>query len=77
MRIRMKETRRGSEDGFTVKDYVANQEYELAATERGVDLGRVFIREGWAEELKGKPSAQAPTPESPEPPAPRGTRKGQ
>lgn len=52
MRIRMKETRRGSEDGFTVKEYQAGQEYELASTPRGEDLGQVFIRERWATEVK-------------------------
>lgn len=49
MRIRMKQTRRGSEDGFSLRTYEVGREYELANTERGRDLGEVFIREGWAE----------------------------
>lgn len=58
----MKETRRGTEDGFTVKEYKAGQEYELEPTPRGEELGRVFIREGWAEEVKTPPAAAPATP---------------
>lgn len=72
MRIRMKSTRRGAEDGFTVREYVSGQEYELAATPRGDDLGAVFLREGWAEEVKSARPPPAPresdgAPRGPEP----------
>lgn len=59
MRIKMLETRRGTEDGFTVREYARGKEYELAPTERGEELGIVFMREGWAEAIAGIP-AEAP-----------------
>lgn len=64
MRIRMKETRRGTEDGYTVREYAIGREYELAPTERGEELGRVFVQEGWAEVIKSE--VKPPDPRSPE-----------
>lgn len=61
MRIRMISTRRGADDGSTVRTYEAGAEYELPETERGQDLARVFLREGWA--------VDANPPEPVEPPA--------
>lgn len=49
MRIRMLSSRRGAEDGIALRTYEAGQEYVLPKTKRGLDLGAVFIREGWAE----------------------------
>ena len=49
MRIRMKETRRGSPDGRFVYDYVAGETYDGATTpQMSDDLAAVFVREGWA-----------------------------
>ena len=52
MRIRMRETRRGSDDGVTVKDYLVGQEYELTGSPRAEDLAAVFVREKWADQVK-------------------------
>jgi hypothetical protein len=49
MRIRMLKTVRGSPDGFSVHEYRAGEEYELADTGRGRELSNVLLREGWAE----------------------------
>lgn len=49
MRIRMKETRPGSEDGVVVTSYQAGRVYDV-----GEELGRVFVAEGWAEEVKAR-----------------------
>jgi hypothetical protein len=46
MRIKMIETRRGSEDGFSIKLFEAGQEYDVRHT-MGVD----FIRKGWAKDV--------------------------
>lgn len=43
MQITMKETRRGSEDGFTVQRYEAGQSYDVAHT-----LACQLINNGWA-----------------------------
>ncbi len=52
MKIRMKETRRGSEDGFTVKRYHAGSIHDLADS-----LARSFIRNGWAVEYQEENAA--------------------
>lgn len=41
MRLRMLETRRGTEDGFTIRLYEAGCEYDIADT-----LARSFIADG-------------------------------
>jgi hypothetical protein len=43
MKIKMLETRRGSEDGFIVKRFEKGQEYEVADA-----LAQTFLREGHA-----------------------------
>lgn len=43
MKITMTQTRRGSEDGFTVKRFYEGETYEV-----GESMGRRFIRDGWA-----------------------------
>lgn len=43
MLIFMLETRRGSEDGFAVRQFLAGMTYEVADT-----LARSFLRAGWA-----------------------------
>lgn len=73
MRIRMLESKSGSEDGVRLKDFKAGKEYELEDSPRGRDLGEAFIRYGWAVEASAKPAAPAPEPKkepepSPEPP---------
>lgn len=52
MLIKMLETQPGAPDGINTVDFVKGQTYELngAGPE---DLGRVFLEEGWAEEVKG------------------------
>lgn len=67
MRIRMKETRRGADDGHTVREYLAGREYDLSGTPRAEDLAQVFVREGWADEVKAPPAAEPAR--KPEPPA--------
>ncbi len=43
MKIKMLETRRGSEDGFAVKRFEKGEEYEVADT-----LARTFVNQGYA-----------------------------
>lgn len=43
MKIRMLETRRGTEDGFSVRQYFANEEYDVRP-----HLARAFLAAGWA-----------------------------
>lgn len=43
MRILMLETRRGTEDGFSVRQFVRGREYEIADS-----LARAFLAAGWA-----------------------------
>lgn len=45
MQVTMKETRRGSEDGFVVRCYEQGQTYNIAD-----GLAREFLGKGWAEE---------------------------
>lgn len=52
MRVRMLSTKNGADDGVTVRTYLAGQEYELPATSRGLDLAQVFVKAGWAQEVK-------------------------
>jgi hypothetical protein len=46
IRVRMLETRLGSEDGFTLRRYQAGEVYELPGL-----LALSFLRRGWAEEV--------------------------
>ena len=55
MKIKMLETRPGSENGYTVTDYVEGVEYTV-----GEALGRAFIDAGYAEAVGEKPKADAP-----------------
>jgi hypothetical protein len=43
MRIKMLETRRGSEDGFTVRRFEEGEQYDVAE-----GLARQFLKDGWA-----------------------------
>ncbi len=54
MRIRMKTTMDGCEDGFTVRTYVAGEEYEVAEL-----LAQSFIAGGDAEPVEEKPARKA------------------
>lgn len=67
MRVRMLETRRGSLDGLTVQPFEKGQVYDLSQTEMTRSLAGIFLRAGWAEEVKVRP----PEPEraAAEPPA--------
>lgn len=67
MNIKMLETRLGTVDGFTVREYVKGDQYEV-----GADLGAAFVGEGCAEEIKAKPAAPAPA----EKPAAKPAHKG-
>ncbi len=69
MKIKMRETKRGADDGFTVREYAAGVEYDLSRTPRARDLAAVFVGEGWAEEVPDKISAPAAPPAITEPPA--------
>lgn len=46
MRVRMLETRRGTEDGYVVRRFVAGEEYEMADF-----LARSFIADGRAKAI--------------------------
>lgn len=43
MKIKMLQTRRGSEDGFNVQRFEQGQSYDMADS-----LARQFLKEGWA-----------------------------
>lgn len=43
MRVRMLETRSGTEDGYTIRRYLADEEYDLAD-----GLARAFLAAGFA-----------------------------
>ena len=47
MQIIMLETRRGCEDGFTVRHYEQDKQYDMADSE-----ARRFIMKGWAKEVQ-------------------------
>lgn len=73
MRVRMKETRKGSPDGLTISEYVAGRVYEIP-----FDLASVFVREGWGVVVDVEPveqpalKAKAMKPRAPaETPAPK------
>jgi len=53
MRVRMKETRKGSPDGLTISEYVAGRVYEIP-----FDLAEVFVREGWSIVVEVEPEEQ-------------------
>jgi len=55
MKIKMLETRRGTEDGFTIKTYLCDEEYDVCDF-----LGKSFFAAGFAnivEEKKAKRKA--------------------
>lgn len=58
MRIAMRSTQRGSPDGINVQSFAEGQTYDVP-----VDLGDVFVREGWAEAVEAPP-AVAPEPKA-------------
>lgn len=58
MKITMVRDQSGSDDGLTLRDFKRGETYTV-----GADLGGVFVREGWAEEVK---------PEEPKPVIPPG-----
>ena len=53
MKIKMKETALGADDGFTVKTYEAGKEYEV-----GQSLGCAFVSDGMAVEFGNKPQTK-------------------
>lgn len=58
MRIRMNERRTGSPDGQHVYTYEAGETYSADSMPPvDDDLAQVFVREGWAEEVKPEPPA--------------------
>lgn len=57
VKIRMKSTHQGSIDGRHPRPFVEGQEYDLGATQRELELAKVFIEQKWAEEVKA-PAAQ-------------------
>lgn len=61
MKIRMLSTQHGADDGVTLRTYGAGEEYVLPDTGRGLDLAAVFLREGWAEEVKAAVRAEPET----------------
>jgi hypothetical protein len=57
MRIRMLKTVRGSEDGFTARDFCAGQFYDLVSPPRALELALAFVRDGLAETAAALPPA--------------------
>jgi hypothetical protein len=65
MRVLMKKTVDGSRNGSALEKFQEGKDYDLAGSARSLELAQVFIREGWAEELKGEaPKAPATKVES-------------
>lgn len=58
MKIRMLETKDGSPDGLKVNTYEKGTEHDLSGSAGEQDLASVFVREKWAEEVKGKKAAE-------------------
>jgi hypothetical protein len=57
--IRMLVTQLGSPDGIQVNEYVAGREYDKHSRPPvSDDLVKVFVREGWAQEVDTVPDAQ-------------------
>lgn len=53
MHIKMLETRRGTEDGFTIHQFIRDQEYDVAET-----LAHAFLAAGFAVPVKAKQKAK-------------------
>ena len=51
MHIKMLETRRGTEDGFTVRQFIRDQEYDVSDS-----LAHAFFAAGFAVPMKAKPT---------------------
>lgn len=73
MQIKMLKTMAGSEDGAVTRLFRAGEVYQLGQSARAVELAKVFLREGWAEEVVDA-GADAPPVEAP--PVPARRRKG-
>ena len=85
MRIRMKATVFGSRDGAATEQFKAGTEHELLHTARERELAKVFVREGWADQVVATNAAPAvpvapelePAPAAaPARPPPEGKRRG-
>lgn len=63
--VNMLTDQQGSPDGVSCVDYDKGRDYTFRG-DQAVDLGRVFIREGWAVEVVPEPEPVA-IPEPPEP----------
>jgi hypothetical protein len=70
VKIRMLTTQRGAEDGVTLRTYEAGKEYDLSHSPGQLDLAAVFVREGWAEEVRAAAPPPAPESSAPEPAPP-------
>ncbi len=67
MKIRMLQQIRGTKDGIVVETFEIGQEVELGDAPREADLLKVFLREGWAEEIRARPAPEnAAVPMAPE-----------
>lgn len=49
MKIKMRQSIRGSVDGITVLTYEAGESYDLTYSSRAAELAKVFTDNGWAE----------------------------
>ena len=58
MKITITKTISGSPDGIRVLPYTVGEEYEVPSPKMSAPLAKVFLTEGWAEEVK----PQLPTP---------------
>lgn len=59
MLIRMLQTRRGTEDGFTVRQYFAGEVYEMRE-----HLAWLFLKKGWAVRMVPERISPHPSPPS-------------
>ena len=53
MQIKMLETRRGTEDGFTIQQFIRDQEYDVTDS-----LAQVFLSAGFAISMKTEPKTK-------------------
>jgi len=57
MKVKMLRRVPGSRDGIRIELFDAGQEVEFGDDPREQDLLQVFLREGWAEEVRARPAA--------------------
>jgi hypothetical protein len=51
MKIKMRQSIKGSVDGIRVDLYAAGETYDLSETERSKELAKVLVDNGWADQV--------------------------